>query len=107
MSPQQNYAVHYLLDEGYANNKLSALKILEAMSDEWLDQILEKFNSSDYEEYHQKDHSYGQPEYDRWDLEYKNWAREQNLRDIQRNTGRRKKDAAARRAQRQSRARRP
>ena len=37
------YALDYLIDEGYATDYVSALNILEAMSDEWLDDISEKF----------------------------------------------------------------
>lgn len=77
------------------------------MSDEWLEQILEKFNPSDYEEYHQSDHSYGQPKYDRWDREYMDYMKERRLQDIKIKIGRRKKSASSRLRQRQLKARRP
>jgi phosphosulfolactate synthase (CoM biosynthesis protein A) len=38
-----NLILSYLLDEGFASDEKSATNIYNAMSDEWLDQIIEDF----------------------------------------------------------------
>lgn len=50
------YVLDYLIDEGYTDSYDSATYILGAMSDDWLNEILEAFNPSDYQEYHRKNH---------------------------------------------------
>jgi SOS response regulatory protein OraA/RecX len=42
MKNLEQEVIHYLIDEGYVNDKSSAEKILESMSQEWLSFILEK-----------------------------------------------------------------
>jgi hypothetical protein len=39
-----NLILSYLLDEGFASDEKSATNIYNAMSDEWLDQIIEEFS---------------------------------------------------------------
>jgi hypothetical protein len=51
-----DYVLDYLIDEGFTDSYESAIAIVESMSDEWLEGIIEKFNPSDYEEYHKKNH---------------------------------------------------
>lgn len=50
------YVLDYLIDEGFTDSYESAIAIVESMSEEWLEEIIEKFNPSDYEEYHRKNH---------------------------------------------------
>lgn len=46
----------YLYGEGYAADLQSAEIMFESISEEWMNEIVEKFNASDYEEYHKKNH---------------------------------------------------
>lgn len=46
----------YLYNEGYAADLQSAEIMFESISEEWMNEIVEKFNPSDYEEYHRKNH---------------------------------------------------
>jgi hypothetical protein len=66
------YIIDILVSEGYVNDYDSAACILEAMSDEWLVGILEKFNPEDYKEYHKKNHREDNSS-SRWDAEYKDY----------------------------------
>ena len=99
------YVLDYLIDEGFTDSYDSALVILETMSEQWLEGIIEKFNPEDYKEYHQKDHMEDNSA-DQWDRENEDYQRERAQRDRQRDTGRRKRAIAATIKDRQRRARR-
>jgi hypothetical protein len=64
---------HYLFDEGYAETLDGAEVMAENISEDWVNDILEKFDPKDYKEYHQKNHRDERNQSDEWDAQEKDW----------------------------------
>jgi hypothetical protein len=65
--------VEYLFVEGFADTIESAEVMAENISEQWVDEIIEKFNPKDYKEYHQKNHIDDRDQSDEWDAQEKDW----------------------------------
>lgn len=63
---------HYLFDEGYADSLDGAEVMAENISASWVNEIIEKFNPEDYEEYHQKNHRERNQSAE-WDAQERDW----------------------------------
>jgi hypothetical protein len=62
----------YLFSEGFADTPESAEVMAENISDNWVNQIIEKFNPKDYEEYHRTNHR-ERNQSDEWDAQERDW----------------------------------
>jgi len=62
----------YLFSEGYADSLDGAEVMAENISASWVNEIIEKFNPEDYEEYHQKNHR-KRNQSDEWDAQERDW----------------------------------
>jgi len=62
----------YLFSEGYADSLDGAEVMAENISASWVNEIIEKFNPKDYEEYHQKNHR-ERNQSDEWDAQERDW----------------------------------
>jgi len=71
----------YLFDEGYADSPDGAKVMSENISRQWMNEIIEKFNPTDYEEYYKKTHR-ERNQSDEWDAQEKDWQDSQgDIRD--------------------------
>jgi hypothetical protein len=64
---------HYLYNEGYADTMENAEEMAENISEEWANDIIEKFDPKDYKEYHQKNHRDERNPSDEWDAQERDW----------------------------------
>lgn len=73
--------VEYLFLEGYSDTIESAEIMAENISEDWVNEIIEKFNPKDYKEYHQTNHLDPKDDVDP-DYEYNDWIRSRgDIRD--------------------------
>lgn len=63
----------FLFVEGYADTIENAELMVEGISKEWVEEILEKFNPSDYKEYDQKNHRDERNPSAEWDAQEKDY----------------------------------
>ena len=64
---------HYLYNEGYADTMENAEEMAENISEEWVNDIIEKFDPKDYKEYHQKNHRDERNPSSDWDAQERDW----------------------------------
>jgi hypothetical protein len=63
----------YLFVEGYADTIEGAEVMAENISENWVNEIMEKFDPKDYKEYHQNNHRDKRNPSDEWDAQEKDW----------------------------------
>jgi hypothetical protein len=63
----------YLFVEGFADTIESAEVMAENISENWVNEIMEKFDPKDYTEYHQNNHRDKRNPSDEWDAQEKDW----------------------------------
>ena len=68
---QFDLVADYLFSEGYADSLDGAEVMAKNISDNWVNEIVEKFNPKDYNEYHQKNHVDDRDQSDEWDAQEK------------------------------------